>query len=333
MDAYDEIGTQLTFSGNIYDGTALGQTVSGFSETRITLTKNGEVYSHDRTGFGAVIPNTPITDNMVGYGIGVCFLDYQANLISNSDCTVIVEEVETLNVSTIPTLAYYDQDVEVAVTANIDWTAVVNNDWISIDTNSASDTIVITVSVTENTDSVTRSGSITFYQDNGDIERVLTITQSGPEIIDLYTLINTGEADDPVSVFEFSDQEVNGFDKFNYAINTLDKDNSTVWAADDNEGDGEYIIYDLGAKFSLDLVQFTTTNKTDPFAYQILVSDTGTEDSDFTLVLPTSGSYILSDTATTDFNRYEVNVDAQYVKILGYGRTCLLYTSPSPRDA
>ena len=94
-----------------------------------------------------------------------------------------------------------------------------------------------------------------------------------------------------------------------------------MWAADDNEGDGEYIIYDLGAKFSLDLVQFTTTNKTDPFAYQILVSDTGTEDSDFTLVLPTSGSYILSDTATTDFNRYEVNVDAQYVKILGYGRT------------
>ena len=54
-------------------------------------------------------------------------------------------------------------------------------------------------------------------------------------------------------VDSFSKEEVNGSTKFNYAKNTLDKDNGTVWAADDGavlagdyKGDGEYIIYDLG---------------------------------------------------------------------------------------
>ena len=321
MDAYNEIGSTLTFSGNIFDGTDLGFTASGFTETTITVTADGEIFSHDQTGIGAVISDAPITDDMVGYGVGACFLDYEANFISDPDCTVIVEEVETLNVSTVSQLTYDAQSTTVTVTANVSWEAVSNSDWISIDTTSGTDTADVVITVTENTNTSTRSGSVTFTQVDGDIEKVLTISQAGPELTDLYTLINTGGSDDPVSIFEYSDQEVNDVDKFNYASNTLDKDNTTVWAADDNEGDGEYIIYDLGSGFALDLIQFTTTNKTDPFAYQILVSTDGTDDADFTLILPTSGSYILSDTGTTDFNQYEVSADARYVKILGYGRT------------
>ena len=321
MDAYNEIGSTLTFSGNIYDGTSLGFTASGFTETSITVTANGEIFSHDQSGVGAVIADAPITDDMVGYGVGACFLDYEANFISDPDCTVIVEEVETLNVSTVSQLTFEAQSTTVTVTANVSWEALSNSDWITIDTTSGTDTADVVITVTENTATSTRSGSVTFTQVGGDIEKTLTINQAGPELTDLYTLINTGESDDPVSVFAFSDQEVNGTTKFNYASNTLDKDNTTVWAADDNEADGEYIIYDLGSGYSLDLIQFTTTNKTDPFAYQILVSESGTDEDDFTLILPTTGTYVLTATGTTDFNQYEVSSDAQYVKILGYGRT------------
>ena len=95
----------------------------------------------------------------------------------------------------------------------------------------------------------------------------------------MYDLINTGLAGDPVIIDSFSKEEVNEVDKFNYAANTLDKDNSSVWAADDGailsgdyKGDGEYIVYDLGDEYSLDLIQFSTTNKSDAFGFQVWVS-------------------------------------------------------------
>ena len=147
---------------------------------------------------------------------------------------------------------------------------------------------------------------------------------------DLYDLINTGTGlpTDKVTVHSFSKEEVNGTTKFNYANNTLDKDNGTVWAADDGDivsgdyrGDGENIIYDMGGIAKIDLIQFTNTNKSDPFGYQIWVSTTGTDVSDFSRILPTSGDMILTATNTTDFNQYQINTtEARYVKLLGYGR-------------
>ncbi len=146
----------------------------------------------------------------------------------------------------------------------------------------------------------------------------------------MYDLINTGLAGDPVIIHSFSKEEVDlnaNPPKVNYAANTLDKDMSSVWAADDGDvlsgdykGDGEYIIYDLGSTYALNLVQFNTTNKSDAFGIQILVSTTGTNASDFLMVLPSSGDLLLSATNTTDFNLYEVDTNARYVKLLGYGR-------------
>ncbi len=113
------------------------------------------------------------------------------------------------------------------------------------------------------------------------------------------------------------------------AINTLDKVNTSasIWAAQDGavlagdyKGDGEYIIYDLGTEYDLNLIQFSTTNKSDSFGYQIWGSTTGTEASNFTMVLPTSGDLILTATNTMDFNQYEITTSARYVKIIGYGR-------------
>ena len=51
------------------------------------------------------------------------------------------------------------------------------------------------------------------------------------------------------------------------------------------------------------------------------MSTTGTEDSDFSIALPTSGDLLLTATSSTDFNQYEVDaIEARYVKLIGFGR-------------
>ena len=101
----------------------------------------------------------------------------------------------------------------------------------------------------------------------------------------------------------------------------------TEWTADDGEvlsgdykGDGEYLIYDLGSEEQLKLIQFNTTNKDHAFGIQIWVSTTDTAPSSFSRVLPTSGDLVFTATSTTDFNQYQVDVNARYVKLIGFGR-------------
>ncbi|WP_458629277.1 chondroitinase-B domain-containing protein [Winogradskyella sp. PC D3.3] len=331
--SYTNLGTTLVYTGNVYTGTILGETNAGFSEeTGIMAIAEGEIYTFSGTGSegkGADMGTYgPTTDAMVGQGIGACFLNNLGVNITDGDCTI--EIPESLTVSSLPILAQAAGSYNVSVNANVSWTAVANDDWIAIDVTSGTGDAIVEVSVTENADLSSRIGSVTFTQDAGgdDIIRILNITQDGADLTDLYDLINTGvEGEDPVTINSFSKEEANGVDKFNYAINTLDKDMSSVWAADDGDvlpgdykGDGEYIIYDLGSVYALDLVQFNTTNKSDAFGIQILVSTTGTEASDFSMILPTSGDLLLSATNTTDFNLYEVDASARYVKLLGYGR-------------
>ena len=333
--SYNDLGTSLTYSGNVYAGTNLGETNTGFSEEAgITATADGEVFTFSGTGatgkgadMGTYIPTT---DDMVGYGIGACFINNLGTSITDGDCAIVFGEF--LTVSSLPTFTAATSSENVSVNANVNWTAVANDSWISIDTNSGTGSATVAVTVTENTDLTSRMGTVTFTQDPGgdDIVRTLSVTQDGVNLTDLYDLINTGtgQPTDKVTVHSFSKEEVNGVDKFNYATNTLDKDNETVWAADDGDivtgdyrGDGEYIIYDLGCIASINVIQFTTTNKSDPFGFQVWVSTTGTDISDFSMVLPTSGDLILTATNTTDFNQYEVNIpEVRYVKLMGYGR-------------
>lgn len=333
--SYANLGTTLVYSGNVYTGTNLGATNSGFSlEAGITAVADGEIFTFSGTGAAGKGANmgtyTPIADSMVGYGIGACFLDNLGGNISNGNCTIVA--AESLRLSNLPTFTAAADTNIVSVNANVSWTAVSNNAWISIDTNSGTGNASVSVMVTENTDLNSRVGTLTFTQDPGgnDIVRTLSVTQAGVDLTELYGLINigTGLPGDKVSVHSFSKEEVNGTTKFNYAKNTLDKDNATVWAADDGaivsgdyKGDGEYIIYDLSSKHSINFIQFSTTNKSDAFGYQIWVSTTGTDSSDFSMILPTSGDLILTATNTIDFNQYEVpSTEARYVKIIGYGR-------------
>ncbi len=102
------MGTGLTYSGNEYNGTTLGETTyNGFSEnTGISANTSGEIFTFTGVaGKGADMgAYTPITDGMVGYGIGACFVNNIGNVISDGDCNVVIPE--SLIVSTLPTLSY-----------------------------------------------------------------------------------------------------------------------------------------------------------------------------------------------------------------------------------
>lgn len=335
--SYSDIGVTLTYTGNVFNGTSLGVTNTGFSEqTGITATENGEIFTFSGTGSegkGANIGSrTPITDSDVGNeGVGACFVDYNGDAIATPTCnSVVITPAETLNVSALTKFGAEASSSDVIVTANVGWTAVSNNDWIAINIASGTGNETIAVSVTKNKETTERTGTVTFTQVAGgdDIERTLSVTQDGADLTDSYSLINTGTglSTDKVTVHSFSKDNASKSPP-ELAIHSIDKNLDTEWAAEDGgvisgdyKGDGEYVIYDLGSEEHLNLIQFNTTNKGDAFGVQIWVSTTGTETSDFSKVLPTSGDLLLTATSTTDFNQYQVDVDARYVKLIGFGR-------------
>ncbi|MBU2929671.1 chondroitinase-B domain-containing protein [Winogradskyella psychrotolerans] len=337
--SYADLGTTLEYSGNVYSGAALGETNLGFSEeTGIVATPNGEIFTF--SGLGSENKGAdmgiyePTTDAMVGYGIGACFLNNLGESIMDGDCTI--EIPESLTISGLSALDPGAGSYDVSVNANVSWLAVSNDAWISLDVSSGTGDAVVEISVTENSDTNSRSGSVTFTQDDvtDGIVRILNITQDGADLTDLYDLINTGvEGEDPVTIHSFSQQEVDldaDPPKTNYAYNTLDKDTGTQWTASDGsilagdfKGDGEYVIFDLDGEYELDLIQIATDDKADPYGIQFWVSTTGTDPSDFTMVLPTTADDLLITTTTgtrDDFDQYEVSVNARYVKLMSYGR-------------
>lgn len=331
--SYSDLGTTLTYSGNIYTGTTLGVTNAGFSEeSGITATTNGELFSFSGTATnnkGANLGSyVATTDAMVGYGIGACFTNNLGEGITDGNCTIEVSE--SLTVSSLETFTASAASKEVNVTANVSWTAVANDNWISINTTSGTGNATVTVSVSENTETTSRTGSVTFSQVAGgdDIVRTLTVNQEGANLTDLYTLINSGTNGAPVTIHSYSkQQDTDG--KTNFATNALDKNFSTQWTADDGailsgdyKGDGEFLIFDLSDEYQLDLIQIATDDKSDAYGLQIWTSTTGTNSSDFVKLLPTSNDLLITTTTgtRTDFDTYQVSQNARYVKLIGFGR-------------
>ncbi|MFY9243944.1 MAG: chondroitinase-B domain-containing protein [Polaribacter sp.] len=330
-NSYTNLGTSLTYTGNVFKGTNLGVTNAGFSEDNaITVTPDGEIFTITGvTNKGANLgAYKPATDNMVGNGIGACFLNNVGANITPTNCSIIIGE--TLNVSSLPTISASANIYQVTVNANVSWTAVVNDAWISMDINSGNGDATISVTVDKNESTSGRTGSITFSQVPGgdDIVKTLTISQEGLNATDLYSLINTGISGDKVVVQSYSKQEDDA-GKTNFATNTLDKDFNTQWTADDGsivsgdyKGDGEFIIFDLGEEYKLDLIQIATDDKADPYGIQIWVSTTGTNPSDFTKALPTTGDLLITTTTgtRTAFDQYAITSNARYVKLISFGR-------------
>lgn len=228
-------------------------------------------------------------------------------------------DIEVLSVPTEVNFVSAGESQEVDVISNLEWTVTESESWISATPMSGSNSMPFSITADENTTLIERTGTI--IVEGGELSRKITVTQEGAPRTNL---INTGEADDPVTINFVSKENTS---KSEVAINTLDKDMSSVWAAEDDDvpsgeykADGEYIIYDLGGSYTLDFIQFNTTSKSDAFGFQILVSTTGTEESDFSMILPTTGDLLFTATNTTEFNQYEVATEVRYVKIIGYGR-------------
>ncbi|MEP5339312.1 MAG: chondroitinase-B domain-containing protein [Algibacter sp.] len=335
--SYADLGAALTYDANVYTGTPLGATNGGFSEeVGITATADGEIFTFSGTGsankgadMGAY---EPTTDAMVGYGIGACFLDNLGVNIIDGDCTIVVSE--SLTVSGLSTLSPDAASYDVSVNANVSWTAVSNDVWIAIDTNSGTGNATVSVTVTENADISNRTGSVTFTQDAGgdDIVRTLNVTQEGADPRDALNLINKIFED--VEVNYFSNHEVTA-SKNNLAIHTLDKDFGTQWASDGtkftdgstNPSGVSVIIYDLKGTYDLDLIDIATTNgKT--YTLQIWVSSTGTDDEDFTNVFPDDVDLVSNTDAS--FKSYMLPItfeSAKYVKIIGKGQASSNFTT------
>lgn len=173
-------------------------------------------------------------------------------------------------------------------------------------------------------ESKTFTVTLTVSDDNGLTDTytedivILNTAALEPTIDDLYNSITA-------TIGDFSSYQIS---KDAFASNTLDGDEATRWTASDsstgdNMGDGEYVIYDLGSVQDVDLIRFTTDVKSDPYGFQISYSSTGTNDEDFTIILPISGSadeIEYSTPATNDFQEFEVDVNARYIKLHGFGR-------------
>ncbi|MFD2290080.1 chondroitinase-B domain-containing protein [Mariniflexile gromovii] len=334
------MGTSLTYAGNEFTGTTVGQTTyPGFTEnTGITATASGEIFtftgaSNKGADMGAY---TPATDAMVGFEIGACFLNNTGSPISG-DCNVIIPE--SLIVGGLTPFTYAAESKNVSVTANVSWSAVSNDTWITIDTPSGTGDATVSVTVTENTDTVERNGTVTFTQTSGtsNIERTLNVTQAAPpppDTRDGKTKINPNAADVQVAGFCHEETEANGHSgKFNDAINSLDKNLTSLWAGSAALGtcvdNRVFIIYDLKGAFDLELVDIATSNNK-TYKLQIWVSSTGTEDADFTNPFPEGDLLSNADTSFKAFVLPSPALGTKYVKIIGNGQvenTSSRYTS------
>jgi len=322
--SYDDIGATLTYTGNVYTGTTLGETNAGFSEeTGIMAAADGEIFTFSGSGSAGkgadMDAYAPTTDAMVGYGIGACFLDYSGANIIGGDCTI--EVLESLTVSSLSPLSPDAGSYDVTVTANVSWTAASNDGWISIDTNSGTSNATVSVTVTENVDNSSRIGTVTFAQveGGGDIVRTLTVTQEGADPKDNLDLINDGTINDNVSInYVFAEEVDPDKGKNNIAEHSLDKDFDTQWSGEGVSGD---IIFDLGGTFDLALIDYASTNGK-RYEFQIWVSSTGTDENDFTNPFSGQGN-LVCETQSEEFKSFlfpAVAAGTRYVKIIGYGQ-------------
>ncbi|WP_152287370.1 chondroitinase-B domain-containing protein [Flavicella marina] len=327
---YSSLGTALTYERNVYKGTTLGATNTGFSEDNaISATASGEIFTFTNTsGKGANMGSyLPATDADVGYGIGACFVDYAGVTINDGDCTIVIpEQGNFLTVASVPEFSADGGNSDAAVSANVSWTAESNDDWISISPTSGTDNGTVTITVAKNTAYTTRSGTVTFSEVTGgdDIVKSLTITQQAADPKDNMTLINDASENDNVSIAYFFAEEVTAT-KNNVAGNMLDKNLSTQWSGEsvDYETGGE-VLFDLGGSHDLSLIDLAATNgKT--YEFQFWVSTSGTAAGDFVnpFTDQENASGNLESNSDGSYKSFLLSspiIGAKYVKYLGFGQ-------------
>lgn len=293
--AYSEIGNTLTFSGNIYNGTNLGETVSGFSSSNLTATNNGEIFNiSGASGAGANISNVPINDSNVGISVGACFLNANGN--NSSNCNGVV--INTLTASSLNEFSNEGESQTITINSNIDWTASENSSWITIGTNSGSNNGSILVNVDPNSSTDNRTTTVTITGEN--ITRTVIITQEGEDIVVTPGSCTAGtNLSVNATIATYSSQE----NTTNNAGNAIDGIDTNRWSAN---GFPQYIVVDLGSTYDINEINIVPYNDR---AYQFTVEGSTTSSSNGFNTLTnatdnTSGGSLITKTFNTQTARY-----------------------------
>ncbi|TVZ56901.1 poly(beta-D-mannuronate) lyase [Lutibacter sp. Hel_I_33_5] len=120
---------------------------------------------------------------------------------------------------------------------------------------------------------------------------------------------------------EFAFDEEKSDTKNNVKERITDNDPDTDWAGNLGNATGEAsIIINLGAAYNLAEFQYLTVAKSDPYAFQFLVSTTGKEAADFTDVFNGAKQQSNLDGTYKQFILPSVQTGVTYVKLICFGR-------------
>ncbi|PIB34442.1 hypothetical protein BFP72_02905 [Reichenbachiella sp. 5M10] len=186
-------GQGMTYEGNLFGGSTIGISNSGITEGNANFSASGEIFKPNSSGLaanaagssysatvnfdieGRTRPNSnmdigahevsggsgsatfaPHTHNMVGVSVGACFLDATGG--SLSQCGVVSDY---LTVSTLDEFTSAAGDKTATISANVNWSAVTSQSWITISPSNGSNNGHLTVSVSANSSASPRTGSVT----------------------------------------------------------------------------------------------------------------------------------------------------------------------------
>ncbi|WP_405205330.1 chondroitinase-B domain-containing protein [Aquimarina sp. LLG6339-5] len=171
---FSDIGSSVTYSGNVYNNTNLGASINGFSSANLSASNNGEIFSISGTNAGSNISQSPYSNNDVGSNVGACFVNSIGNSLGTCSNT---PPTDILTVSNIDDFSASSQSKTLTITSNVNWTISDNSSWITVSPLSGTNNGDATITVTANSQNTSRTGIITVA--GGSITRTITITQLG----------------------------------------------------------------------------------------------------------------------------------------------------------
>ncbi|WP_299442569.1 chondroitinase-B domain-containing protein [uncultured Aquimarina sp.] len=171
---FSDIGSSLSYSGNVYDNTNLGASVSGFTSANLSASSNGEIFDISGTNAGSNIAQSPYSDSDVAAMVGACFVNYIGDSLNSCSNT---PPTDILTVSAISDFAAASGSKTLTITSNVNWTISNTSSWITVSPTSGVNNGSATISVTANSQSTTRTGTVTVS--GGSLTRTIIITQLG----------------------------------------------------------------------------------------------------------------------------------------------------------
>lgn len=215
---------------------------------------------------------------------------------------------EFLSISAVSNFIAAGETKATTVLSNVSWMATVDSPtWLSISPTSGVNNGSINITATANPNTASRSGVLTIT--GGTLTRTLTVTQDG--VVSTIPMINAGVNGFPVTVT--TTQEQVDATRFNYATNTLDKDNGTKWSDLGSGNPFGVLTYDFGGLYTVESIKIATTGTSSKwYFYGIQFS---TDGINYTAVQNVQSAAASSSTFAT----YPFSNVARYVKITGGG--------------